>query len=280
MRGCPYPCSFCMYGKTPPSRKEVSVVVEELADLLGRGLSVELIDPTFTTYTKRAKEILRALADRNYSGTMWFEAYPDSIDEELVDLCKRTNVWAVEMGFQTLSAEGLKAVARPQNLEKFERAVQLLRSAGMRFWVDVIYGLPKTTPADFAATMDYLVERGVPQIDVYRLIGLPGSPMMNDLDTYGLVFSSTPPYELLSSHTFSLDDLLFCERFTRTYYSLRRHLNNDLLRSLSRMAGGLSSLVQFVIDHGAAESKDADEMTRVLADFMRTYGRRHSKLPA
>jgi anaerobic magnesium-protoporphyrin IX monomethyl ester cyclase len=268
MRGCPYQCSFCMYGKIPANQKDVTTVVEELSAILSRGLRVELIDPTFTTYAKRAKEILRGLAARTYEGTLWFEAYPDSIDDEMVELFTKTNVVCVEFGFQTLSSEGLKATHRPKNLARFERAVTLMRAAGIRFYVDIIYGLPKTTAEDFIATMDYLHEHGASDILVYRLLGLPGSPMMQDIETYGLVFTPTPPYELLSSRTFSIDDILFCERFTNTYYELYARMGDELFNRFARIAGSLSALVRLVMESGALERGDIDQLNRVLATLM------------
>jgi len=269
MRGCPYSCSYCMYGRIPANRKDVDTVVEELAVLLGRGVSVELIDPTFTTYAPRAKAILRGLAGRAYAGRLWFEAYPDSIDEELVDLMKQTNVSAVGIGFQTLSADGLKAVKRPRNLVRFERAVRLLRTAGIPYWVDVIYGLPNTTAGDFVATMDYLHNLGATRFDIYRLLGLPGSPMMRDADTYGLIFSSSPPYELLSSRTFSIEDILFCDRFATTFEYLSTNMSAELLDRLGRLAGGLSALVQLVMDSGVMlDPQNTDALRRVLAGLM------------
>lgn len=268
-RGCPYPCSYCMYGRIKPNRKDTAVVVEELRGLLGRGLMVELIDPTFTTNRKRAKEILRGLAGTGATGRLWFEAYPDSIDDEMVGLMKQANVAAVGIGFQTLSADGLGAVARPRNLAAFEQAVHLLRAAGIHFWVDVIYGLPTTTAADFVATMDYLHALGVRRYDIYRLLGLPGSPLMHDAAKYGLVFSASPPYEMLSSSTFSIEDILFCNRFTETMETLRNRTNAELFHRLCQLAGSLSALVRLVMDSGVAlDSDDPAPLNRVLAGLL------------
>jgi anaerobic magnesium-protoporphyrin IX monomethyl ester cyclase len=269
MRGCPYQCSFCMYGKIPANQKDVATVVDELVGILARGLTVELIDPTFTTYTRRAKEILRGLAERPYDGKLWFEAYPDSLDEEMVELARAARVGCIELGFQTLSSDGLKAVARPKNLPRFERAVRLLRAAGIRFYVDIIYGLAKTTVDDFIATVDYLCAQGASDILVYRLLGLPGSPMMDEVDTYGFVFSPTPPYELLSSHSFSLEDIRFCQRFTETYYFLHDRMGLPLLERFARMTGTLSALVDRVMQSGAADRADPEALDSVLAALMR-----------
>ncbi len=244
LRGCPYSCSYCMYGKTPMNAKDPELVVEELAALLGRGLNVEIIDPTFTTYRKRAKRILAGLGERRYTGRLYFEAYPDSIDEEMAALLAAARVDCVGLGFQTVSDEGLAAVRRPKNLERFERAVGRLAEHGVPYYVDVIYGLPRTTVADFLATVDYLFSVGVTRLVVYRLLGLPGSPMMDDAEEQRLVFSEYPPYELLSSATFSLDDIIFCERFQQECARLLGLLPRAELERQARAAGGLSALVR------------------------------------
>ena len=253
LRGCPYRCSYCMYGKTPMNAKPVDLAVQELAELLDRGLVVEIIDPTFTTYKKRAKEILRRLGELDYPGSLYLEAYPDSVDEEMAALMSGARVAVVGIGFQTVSAAGLKAVRRPRNLERFERAVRLLSQHRIAFYVDVIYGLPGTSLEDFLATVDYLYEVGGEVGDfglvIYRLLGLPGSPMMEDADKHGLVFSPTPPYEILRSHDFSLDDVIFCERFRHAFENFTARIPRGEVNRLSDRSGlTVSGLVRLWIE--------------------------------
>lgn len=250
LRGCPYSCSYCMYGKTAMNEKSLKVAVEELLGLLKQGLTVNVIDPTFTTYKERAKQILRALSMHEYAGSLYFEAYPDSIDEEMARLMADARVSNVGLGFQTISSEGLKAVSRPKNLVRFERAVRLLRSHDISFYVDLIYGLPGTTVSDFFESIDYLYAQGIDifSVMVYRLLGLPGSPMMADADKYGLVFSADPPYELLGSNTYSLQDIAFCERFPGAYKQLLNHLGSQGFARLAAPAGPSSIVKRFMAD--------------------------------
>lgn len=253
LRGCPYSCSFCMYGKTKMNAKSAEAAVEELAVLLEKGLLVEIVDPTFTTYQKRAKEILRALAERSYSGQLTIEAYPDSLDEEMADLIVAARVCCIGLGFQTASAEGLKAVRRPRNFEKFERAVGYLQDRNLHFYVDIIYGLPGTSIEDFFATVDYLNSLGITKLMIYRLLGLPGSPMMADVEEHGLVFSKSPPYELLKSHTYSHEDIMFCEAFREAYDRFPGEFTRDRFEQLAANAGGVSTLLR---EHLGGSSAD------------------------
>ncbi len=250
LRGCPYACSYCMYGKTKMNAKPIVLVVEEMLALLQQGLTVEIIDPTFTTYQKRAKQILRDLGQQQYSGRLHFEAYPDSIDEEMAELMVGAKVAAVGIGFQTVSSQGLKAVKRPKNLVRFERAIALLKTFKIHYYVDIIYGLPATSIEDFFSTVDYLYSHGVNRLMIYRLLGLPGSPMMADSSKYDLLFSESPPYELLSSNTYSLSDLVFCDQFQHAYEKLLGVIQTSELSLLVEAAGGVSQIVIELLDYG------------------------------
>ncbi len=68
------------------------------------------------------------------------------------------------------------------------------------------------------------------------------------------MFNESPPYELLSSATFSLEDILFCQSFNRAYYSkLRFQLQSDEGRQLA--AGGVSHLVRRFMTEGQGDAR-------------------------
>ena len=249
MRGCPYQCSFCLYGKSNISNKEVDLVVSELVPILKKGYMVNLIDPTFTTFKKRAKEILSRLAEHQYTGSLQIESYPDSIDSDFVDLFVQSRVEYVGVGLQTVSREGLRASKRPKKKDKFEEAINLLSDAGIEFYIDVIYGLPDTTKEDFFATVDYLFELGVTNWQAYRLLGLPGSPMLNETEKYKFKFNHAPPYELLSSNTFSLEDIIECQEFIRKCFEFDNKLNSSKFKMRLNESGSYSQVILDSISH-------------------------------
>jgi hypothetical protein len=176
----------------------------------------------------------------------------------------------IGLGFQTISDGGLRAVSRPKNLPRFERAVRLLQERRINFYVDVIYGLPETTVADFLRTIDYLHSLGTTSIVTYRLLGLPGSPMLEDVDKYGLVFSQAPPYELLASSSFTIEDVVFCERYSQAYQLLSAKLQPRLLDNFARMTGGVSRLITELLNRGFSQTTDPSAVTSMFADIMRT----------
>ena len=186
-RGCPYKCSFCFYSEGTSTFKDDDAVIDELSRMLKSGLNVELADATFTTRMGRAKKILRALASEPYTGSLYMQAYPSSLDEEMVGLLAKNRIEWLAIGLQTISAGGLEATRRRLNKTNFERAVELLLEHEIPFWVDLIYGLPGTNVEDFLATLDYVISLGVKVITPNRLLGLPGTHMLKDPES-GLVF--------------------------------------------------------------------------------------------
>ena len=258
MRGCPYQCSFCLYGKSKINTKDVDLVVEELLVILKKGYMVNLIDPTFTTFKKRAKEILHKLSEHRYTGTLLIEAYPDSIDAEFIELFKSARVEYVGMGLQTVSQQGLRASKRPKKKNKFEEAITLLDGADIEYYIDIIYGLPDTNKEDFYATIDYLFELGITNWQAYRLLGLPGSPMLDDQDKYEFRFNQSPPYELLSSNTFSLNDILECQEFIRCCFEFDNKLNSPRFKQRLQQLGSYSEVVLHTINDSKSANREVD----------------------
>ncbi len=249
-RGCPYDCSFCTWGNRKIISKDVDLVINELLYLLKKGVDVWIVDPTFTAHKRRSKKILKSLAQHTYSGTLILEAHKDSVDEEFVRLFTRTNVSEISLGLQTISKSGLQAANRSTDLEKFQRAVKLLQKYKVNFRVDVIYGLPQTTPEDFIATFDFLHPLGLHyrNLAFYRLLGLPGSPLVKDAQQYGMKFSKSPPYELLSSNSYTLKDLMFCRDFCDMYHKLLLHLYPDGLYRFVKPTDSVATFVKMLVE--------------------------------
>lgn len=85
---------------------------------------------------------------------------PDCIDESVAELLssyrtRERDVW-VELGLQSANEETLTRVNRRHGLAEFEAAVRLLRSAGAKIAVHVMFGLPGEGLSDCLATVSYL----------------------------------------------------------------------------------------------------------------------------
>ena len=225
-RGCPYKCTFCLYGKLPQvAYRSADLVVPELTALLRRGLTVEIVDPVFALNKKRTREILGRLGrERDLLGTMTVETYAELLDEELVDLMAAANVGYVGVGLQSVDPDALVTMQRRLDAEKYARAIGLLQRAGISFYVDLIYGLPGSDYEAFLRSVDFVYGMGVSRIQMYRLLMLPGSEMTADAARHGIRANPEPPYELIAHDTFPLGDVLRAQRLATTYQVLMGRL--------------------------------------------------------
>ena len=117
-----------------------------------------------------------ALIFRNAEVTL--EANPDSV--HLRDL---TLLWAegfnrISLGAQTANEDLLKLIGRRHTWKQTVLAVKTAREAGFsNISLDLIYGLPTQTEADWAETLDRAIGLGPQHISCYGLKLEPGTPM-------------------------------------------------------------------------------------------------------
>jgi hypothetical protein len=100
-----------------------------------------------------------ALAEEDFAELI-VSTRPDCIDESVAELLSsyRTrdrDVW-VELGLQSAKEETLERINRRHGLAEFEAAVNLLRSAGVKLAVHVMFGLPGEGLSDCLDTIAYV----------------------------------------------------------------------------------------------------------------------------
>ena len=247
-RGCPFKCSYCDYGRRALLVRDPEQAARGMLALLVQGYHVELVDPCFAFDKARAKQILSILAGHKYQGTLFVETRAETIDREMAELMAQCRIDPLALGLQTLSKSGQKAAGRITDLAAFERGVSLLTECRVPFTVDIIYGLPETTVDDHLSGLDYLVGLGVQNVLSYRLLGLPGTMVLKDASRHGMVFNQSPPYELLRSDDYSLEDLAFCGELSGSGFlaSLMQGDALDPVRQLAALAGSTFKLLAAV----------------------------------
>lgn len=251
MRGCPYHCTFCLYGRASNvCYRSPALVVSEIAELMRRGLTVEIVDPVFGLNKRRTKEILSGLsALPGLVGSMTVETYAELLDAELVDRMAASGVGYVGVGLQSVDPDALQTMERKLDARKYERAIGLLRGAGIEFYVDLIYGLPGSDFDGFLRSIDFVYSMGVSRIQMYRLLVMPGSVVAAQAADHDLRHSREPPYEVLSSRTFPLADLLRAQRLAMTYALLMGRLaRTGLMERLGELSRSPARLVDSVAE--------------------------------
>ncbi len=220
-RGCPFKCEFCLSSLDVPVRNvPIEPFLAAMQDLLDRGLQhFKFVDRTFNLNLNISKSILQFFLDRYREGLfLHFEMIPDRLPEALRDLIKQFPPGALqfEVGIQTFNEEVSERISRRQDNDKLANNLTFLRTqTGVHIHTDLIVGLPGETLESFAAGFDRLVALNPQEIQVGILKRLRGTPIIRHDQTFQMVYSPTPPYEILQNSTLDFPTMQKMRRFSR-----------------------------------------------------------------
>jgi len=109
----------------------------------------------------------RLRLDTNAEATL--EANPLDVTRDFVAACRDLGVTRVSLGGQSLDAATLRALDRDHTPADVQRAVSLLRDAGLVVSLDLMTAAPGQTPAGVEADLAAAVQLGVQHVSVYCL---------------------------------------------------------------------------------------------------------------
>jgi radical SAM superfamily enzyme YgiQ (UPF0313 family) len=220
-RGCPFTCEFCLSSLEIPVRAvPLDRFLEAMGKLLARGVKhFKFVDRTFNLNINTSKAILEFFLERYEPGMFFhFEMIPDRLPEALGDLIAKFPPGALqfEVGIQTFNLEVSTRIKRRQNYEKLADNFHFLRGqTRVHIHADLIVGLPGENIESFAAGFDRLVALGPQEIQVGILKRLRGTPIVRHDQDWGMVYSATPPYEILRNKCISFEEMQKMRRFSR-----------------------------------------------------------------
>lgn len=111
------------------------------------------------------------------------ECNPDDLTPGFVQELCRMPVNRVSMGAQTFSDERLNFLHRRHDSSEIVRAVRLLRAAGVgNISVDLMFGFPGETLAEWESDIDKALRLGVEHISAYSLMYEEGTPLWRMLE--------------------------------------------------------------------------------------------------
>ncbi|WP_323143612.1 oxygen-independent coproporphyrinogen III oxidase [Massilia phyllosphaerae] len=108
------------------------------------------------------------------AGEYAIEVDPRTVSPERVHSLRRQGFNRISLGVQDFDGDVQKAVNRVQPEEETRAIIGAARAAGFRsVSIDLIYGLPKQTPATMAATLDKVIAADPDRIAVYHYAHMP-----------------------------------------------------------------------------------------------------------
>ena len=213
-RGCSFACDFCFDSGEHGGVRRFSLqrVAEELRLFADSGVSqVFVLDSTFNQDKKRAREILRLIADIAPHIHFHFEVRSEFIDREQARLFSAITC-SLQIGLQSASQDVLRGVGRSFNRSDFVSRIGLLNQAGAIFGFDLIYGLPSDSLAGFRTSLDFALSLYPNHLDIFPLALLPGTRLAARSGELGLKHLDEAPYTLLSTPHFPPEEMAVARR--------------------------------------------------------------------
>ncbi len=227
-RGCPFSCSYCLSSidKTMDFLP-VERVCRELDFFLEQEVpQVKFTDRTFNCKKDHALPVLRHILEHDNGITNFhFEISADLMDEDYFTILKQLRPGAVqlEIGIQSTCPETIAAIDRKMD---FAKAADVVRQISLwhniHIHLDLIAGLPFEDLYTFQNSFNDVYALQPQQLQLGFLKVLKGSAMEQRALQYDLVYTSLPPYEVLSTKWLSYQDvcrLKQVEEVLETYYN-------------------------------------------------------------
>ncbi|PIS09819.1 MAG: Mg-protoporphyrin IX monomethyl ester oxidative cyclase [Bdellovibrio sp. CG10_big_fil_rev_8_21_14_0_10_47_8] len=220
-RGCPYRCEYCLSSLDKGVRNfPIDLFLTEMKALLDRGArQFKFIDRTFNLSPSISTQILEFFLQNIELGLfLHFELVPDRLPHELKELIQKFPAGSLqfEIGIQTWNPTVAALVSRKNDFGKVcENLNFLSQKTGVHTHVDLIAGLPGEDLASFARGFDILYHLNPGEIQVGILKRLKGAPIIRHDQTWGMIYSQDPPFQVLQTKTMSAAELQGLSRFSR-----------------------------------------------------------------
>ncbi len=105
------------------------------------------------------------------------EANPESLTAEKVKLLAQSGWSRISLGAQSFSRGTLKSLDRPHDPTAVRNAVTLVKEADLAVSLDLIFGAPGQSPADWQADLGEAISLGTDHISTYGLTYEKGTPL-------------------------------------------------------------------------------------------------------
>lgn len=233
-RGCPFSCSYCLSSIDKKLRfRDIELVKKELKIFIDKKIpQVKFVDRTFNCKKSHAMEIWRFINDNDNGITNFhFEISADLIDEEELELFKRMRPGLIqlEIGVQTTNSMTIREINRTMDLPRLKNIVEKINSyKNIHQHLDLIAGLPYENYDSFINSFNDVYAMKPEQLQLGFLKVLSGAKMEIKAEEYELVYTTLPPYEVLSTKWISYEEILKLkkiENMVEIYYNSRQFTN-------------------------------------------------------
>ncbi len=247
-RGCSFRCNYCAWnvdGTEPWGIRyyPMGKVKEDLERIFKLDSLAKLLinDSNITVNASRCIEIFRFInrlnQKRQEKGKPFvmivLDLNPQYFSDNIIAELKKMHVGVLGFGLQSIDEEVLRIANRKFNKEKYlTNLKKMSEKRGIQIIIELIFGLPGDTLDKFRKNIEfYLSELRTYSFICFRFLVLPGSPFWYQREKYGIVNQSDPPFDVISTKTFSEEELNYADRLAswfELFFSIFRSVKKTI----------------------------------------------------
>lgn len=186
---CKSRCSYCAFYSTTHAELRQQYVDALCKEMEKRGERIETIylgGGTPSQLTIAQLEQLFIYINKVYAiqegAEITIECNPDDVTAEYAAALPQLGINRVSMGAQTFDDQRLRFLNRRHTSAQVPQAVERLRQAGIaNISIDLMYGFPQESLADWEQDIDAALALGVEHISAYCLMYEEGTPLYRQL---------------------------------------------------------------------------------------------------
>ena len=223
-RGCPFGCEFCLSSLDKKVRSfDPALFLAALEELWQRGArTFKFVDRSFNISERNTLAILDFFLGKEPPFHAHFEVVPDHFSQAVQERLRRFPAGGLqlEIGIQTLRPDVAAAIGRNLHMKKIRHNLQFLADqTSAHLHLDLIIGLPGESAADFGTGLNQLMGWCQGEIQLGILKKLSGTAINRHDQEHGMVYSTSPPYELLQNKLIPFAQMQELKRMAR-YWDL------------------------------------------------------------
>lgn len=233
-RGCPFPCTFCVYPQTLMGRafrlRSVENVIAEMQYIVENFPQAKAIffeDDTLTVNKKRCKELAELIIEKRIK-ISWTANARVGVDYDTMRRMKQAGCRSLCVGFESGSQRLLDNIKKKITVEQMQQFMSDARKAGMLIHGCFIAGLPGENLQTLAETLEVAKKLAPDTVQFYPVMVYPGTEAYTWYKERGLIrttdFSKWLTPEGLHNTVTSTEDLsseelvVFCDSARRKFY--------------------------------------------------------------
>ncbi|WP_234097495.1 radical SAM family heme chaperone HemW [Staphylococcus argenteus] len=180
-------CTYCDFNKyfiqNQPVDEYLDALIKEMSTATYKNLRTMYVGggtPTALSIAQLERLLIAIQNTFTITGEYTFEANPDELTKDKVQLLEEYGVNRISIGVQTFKPELLSILGRTHNSEDIYNSVSNAKNAGIQsISLDLMYHLPKQSIVDFEQSLNQALAMDIQHISSYGLILEPKTQFYN-----------------------------------------------------------------------------------------------------